>query len=401
MDSNQDLQASHEILKLFEIAKSHSDQILDHSAGIYAVINASGEIHRGNIQLAKLLNVHFETLHLHDLQELMSLEQWDEFKNQISQVSQAQSQSVSFEMEVTGNNQQSKSFLFHLRSVCVDKKNNQLVYTLLGQDVTELKRGAIELGRMQAELSTAKEVQDSLFVEELGEYESYKILGSHSSASECGGDWWYHTRIGHKVFIWIGDVTGHGVAAALVTAAARAAVSLIEQDLNLTPAKALVHLNRAVFSVSHNKKLMTFFVASIDLNSGECCYANAGHPLPVFFSSNNNSKASVPTLRFLPALPSSVLGLREQASFVENSIQFQPGDFFFAFTDGVTEARNSQNVTFGDRRLLQAILEAGTEAGMAVQNINQIYNHFKNSLDVFQGSGPLQDDQTFFIFQRT
>ena len=129
----------------------------------------------------------------------------------------------------------------------------------------------------------------------------------------------------------------------------------------------------------------------------------------MFFSRNNNSKASKPTISFLPALPSSILGLREQASFVENSVQFHPGDFLFAFTDGVTEARNSQDVTFGDRRLLKAILEAGTEAGTAVQNIshdtshdlNQIYNHFKNSLDVFQGSGPLLDYQTFFIFQRT
>ena len=76
-------------------------------------------------------------------------------------------------------------------------------------------------GRMESELQTAKVVQDSLFPPDTLIRDPYKLFGFYDSASECGGDWWGYKESGKKLYLFIGDATGHGVPAALVTASAR------------------------------------------------------------------------------------------------------------------------------------------------------------------------------------
>ena len=394
MENNQDLQATYQILKIFEVAKAHGDQILDHIPGLYAVFSPTGEIHRGNLQLAYELDVDFETLHLHDMNELMTPSQWIDFQEKIAAALTAQNAGIDFEMDMNREGLALKSYFFNIRASLIDRLSNSYVLTLLGQEVTQVKLTAVEFGRMQGELNTAKEVQESLFIESNFNNQKCSISASYTSASECGGDWWYYNQIGERMFVWIGDVTGHGVAAALVTAAARASVSLIERDPSITPLKALKHLNWAVSAVSQGKKLMSFFIASIDLKTGECEYANAGHPAPIHIN-KTSAPPETSDLRFLPLTASTLLGMIPDPHFEEGKFNLKSGDTLFAYTDGVTEIENEREIAFGDRRLFKALLESEK----ASLEIEAMKTKLTKTLTDFQGSAPLPDDQTFLIFK--
>ncbi len=395
MDNNQDLQATHQILKIFEVAKAHGDQILDHIPGIYVVFSPNGEIHRGNIQLANELSVDFETLHMHDLSELMLPPQWEDFQSKINDCLMNSSGGIEFEMDINRENQAKRSYLFNLRASLINRNASTFILTLLGQEVTQVKLTAVEFGRMQGELNTAKEVQESLFIDPSFSNKECSIAASYTSASECGGDWWYYNQVGNKMFVWIGDVTGHGVAAALVTAAARASVSLIERDPFISPLKALNHLNWAVSAVSQGKKLMSFFIASIDLETGDCEYANAGHPAPIHIIKTN--EAPGPTdIKFVPLTASTLLGMVPDPSFESGKFKINSGDTLFVYTDGVTEIANTREIAFGDRRLFKALLES-EKANLDIEGMKAKLN---TTLTEFQGAAPLPDDQTFLIFKR-
>ncbi|MCB0386337.1 MAG: HAMP domain-containing protein, partial [Bdellovibrionales bacterium] len=107
------------------------------------------------------------------------------------------------------------------------------------QEIKRLLAETAEKARMETELATAKTVQATLFPETNFRSGSIEIKGYYEPASECGGDWWYYNKVGNKTFLWIGDATGHGVPAALVTSAARSASRILEEMPELPLSKVL------------------------------------------------------------------------------------------------------------------------------------------------------------------
>jgi len=131
-------------------------------------------------------------------------------------------------------------------------------FNLMSDEIVRLMEQTAEKARMEKELETAQTVQNTLFPESKTTIGNVQITGHYHPASECGGDWWFYSPMGERVFYWIGDATGHGVSAALVTSAARAAASIIENFPDIAPGKALGLLNNAICDTSKGKMLMTF-----------------------------------------------------------------------------------------------------------------------------------------------
>lgn len=98
-------------------------------------------------------------------------------------------------------------------------------YNAMADKIDELFLLSAEKVRMEKELETAHEVQARFFPAEPLRDSIYGVAGRAFAASECGGDWWNYHVNGEQVIVVIGDVTGHGVQAALVTAAAHAVYS--------------------------------------------------------------------------------------------------------------------------------------------------------------------------------
>ncbi|MEN0058912.1 MAG: SpoIIE family protein phosphatase, partial [Bdellovibrio sp.] len=147
-------------------------------------------------------------------------------------------------------------------------------FNIMAAEVSRLLEQTAEKARMESELQTAKTVQETLFPETRAQMGPLSIAGFYEPASECGGDWWHYCEVGSKIFLWIGDATGHGAPAALITSAAKSASTIIER-LNISPAQALELLNRSIYDVSKGRIMMTFFLASFDKQTGEVVYCNA------------------------------------------------------------------------------------------------------------------------------
>ncbi len=107
-------------------------------------------------------------------------------------------------------------------------------FNIMAAEVSRLLDQTAEKARMESELQTAKTVQETLFPETRAKIGPLAIAGYYEPASECGGDWWHYCQIGNKIFLWIGDATGHGAPAALITSAAKSASTIIER-LNISP----------------------------------------------------------------------------------------------------------------------------------------------------------------------
>ncbi len=398
MSANKDLHANHKMIRFLEEAKAQSEMVLDALPGVFAVIDLSGRIYRGNAKIADLLSLEFESLVEGRFSNLLTAPNWALFLKKIA-ASKAQIEfGINFQMELLDAKKNAFDHILNVRPISnPDYKATTLdLFVVTGSDVTEVKRVTEKMSRMEVELQTAKAVQDTLFPEPT-EFTSAKIslAGSYQPASECGGDWWFYNTIGNRIFLWIGDVTGHGVSAALVTSAARAAVSGIESNPEITPGLALTILNKAVYDASKGQKYMSFCVVAVDLKTGGCTYASAAHELPFVIRNLGASDPIGFDVSYLPtATTSFLLGQQEAAVFQENTIYLKPGDSLFLYTDGITELVNQAGMQWGDRKVRQTILSCAQENKSAAKFVYK----FNENMHAFRDNAEVLDDMTFFVF---
>lgn len=266
-------------------------------------------------------------------------------------------------------------------------------FNSMAAEVSRLLEQTTEKARMESELQTAKTVQDTLFPETPVIIKNLAIAGYYEPASECGGDWWHYCEVGSKIFLWIGDATGHGAPAALITSAARSASAIIER-LNVSPSGALELLNRSIFDVSRGQILMTFFLASFDKDSGELVYCNASHEAPLVIR-KRESEPIKNDLEFLNQVNNPRLGQARDSVYKEASIHLGVGDSVFFYTDGIADIQNPGRVAWGERKFIKALLDANKD----YPEVATLVERFSGKFMDHRQSTPLIDDVTFFVIK--
>jgi phosphoserine phosphatase RsbU/P len=265
-------------------------------------------------------------------------------------------------------------------------------FNWMAAEVARLMSETAEKVRMEGELYTVKTVQETLFPPSHTTFGPLQIKGHFEPASECGGDWWSYSRIGNKIFIYIGDATGHGAPAALITSASCSAAAVIESLPDVTPAKALTILNHAIHQTSKGSIMMTFFVACIDLDSNVFSYASASHDPPYLM----RKRGEVLTKKDLQPL-NEVNGPRlgDQKGFVyeEKSFPIEPGDQLFFYTDGILDIQNNDGKKWGERAFLKSLIDC-VNTGQDVENKIEI---LRAQVDAFRQGSSLIDDVTMVI----
>lgn len=273
-------------------------------------------------------------------------------------------------------------------------------FNAMAGEVSRLMRETAEKARMESELATAKAVQETLFPESTARIGSVEIAGHYEPASECGGDWWYYCENGDKVYIWVGDATGHGAPAALMTSAARAVASVITIGAPLSPSDCLSILNRAICDTGKGKMMMTFFLACIDTKTGQMAYANASHEPPLLLRQMSHEPKRDD---FIPlnGVNSPRVGEQRDIGFKETTIQLEPGDTVAFYTDGVVDVKSPDAKSWGERRFMKSL--AG-EIHKALHQPGEIKGEAKNALGgvvqtlaEFRGETPLDDDVTLIL----
>ncbi len=221
----------------------------------------------------------------------------------------------------------------------------------------------------------------------------FTVVGSWQPATKCAGDFWGVYPLGPgRVLIAIGDVTGHGVASAMVTAAAVGAVDVCVRrggrDLDLR--ELIAALDTAVRRVGGGVLAMTCFAAVLDAEASEVRFVSCGHTSPYLVRRNDKAVE----LHALVGRGNPLgAGVPAAPKLLQRSIQ--AGDLLVWYTDGVIEAQDPAGTPFGDRRLQQMLrrLDRSRVSPAAVHDVVQA------SVAAHRAGHPLADDETVVVAQ--
>ena len=215
---------------------------------------------------------------------------------------------------------------------------------------------------MKRDLQAAAELQQALLPVELPKFPGLHFAYRFRPSSDLAGDSLNVLPLDDRhVGLYILDVSGHGVAAALlsVTLTHMLAVApdrsfLYQPATNNTskycltpPAAVLSRLNRHFLSNSGVSRFFTMIYGILDKETGEFRYVAAGHLGPIHFS-----RCSAPGIGETGGIP---VGLLASATYQEHAVTLSRGDRLYLCTDGITEAENDEEEEFGVERLLRTL----------------------------------------------
>lgn len=271
----------------------------------------------------------------------------------------------------------------------------------------ELLEETAEKTRMEAELKTAETVRQTLFPKKQVAMEGIEVYGYFKSASETGGDWYGYTEdsLNKTVSIYIGDVTGHGVPAALVTATANSFIKtvgilqeryaslagkMLSADTTALPAPSnpsylLSLLNNIIYKSTDRQLVMTFFATTIDLNTNRIYYANGGHEMPIIIHVGQGNQPEALTAS------GTRPGDKPDIDFEQQEDTVHSGDIILFYTDGITECLNPDGEEYGSRRFLRKIKKCTSLSA------EEIVTTLISDVQTFSNDEPLHDDITLVV----
>ena len=260
-------------------------------------------------------------------------------------------------------------------------------FNTMADKVESLLVETAEKATLEKEMEVAKLIQDTLVPPPgLIDRGFVQFAGYFKSASICGGDFWnfFEMDEGHILLV-VGDVTGHGVSSALLTASAKSSLDTLRNvnrgRMGLT--FMMEQLNHTIFEAGRRKLVMTFFAVSIDPQRQLLSFANAGHNFPIMARKTDESVK----LNMLVARGNR-LGDVLDSRYMEHRIKYEPGDHLLLYTDGLTEYPDKDGKPFGERRLRRLLKK--THGWSPDQIVEELISELKKVV----GEAPQLDDIT-------
>ncbi|MYM28616.1 SpoIIE family protein phosphatase [Duganella sp. CY15W] len=251
------------------------------------------------------------------------------------------------------------------------------------------QRAALELQHLRKELDIARQLQLSMLPLQrplFPERSDLHACGLMEPASHVGGDLFDAFFIDdHLLFICIGDVSGHGVAAALFMARTIGLLRVLAMSIT-EPEQLLATLNDRLCAGNDTNLFVTMFCGFLDVNTGVLRYSNGGHCPPMVLAGGVASLLPIPKGVLVGAFP----GL----AFSAMDTVLAPGDTLLCYTDGVTEAANEDGVEFSEQRCLE-LLAHWEDAPLPVA-----LDLLRLTVSTFTGQPVLDDDCTLLAIRR-
>ena len=248
------------------------------------------------------------------------------------------------------------------------------------QYVDQVKRVTAEKERIGAELTMANAIQRSqlprLFPPFPNRHE-FNLFATMKPAKEVGGDFYDFFMVDNDhVALVMADVSGKGVPAALFMMVTR---MLIKSRLQSgeSPSEALTNVNRQLCESNELGFFVTAWLAVLEISTGKGVAVNAGHEHPVLRRSGEKYE-------LILYRHSLALAALDGVQFRQHEFQLCPGDSFFVYTDGVTEATSSEKELFGTDRMLEALNKTpDAEPDEILANVMGEINRFMDGEDQF------------------
>jgi sigma-B regulation protein RsbU (phosphoserine phosphatase) len=267
-----------------------------------------------------------------------------------------------------------------------------------------------EKQRLENELVIAQEVQAQLFPRQVSQLESLEVHGFCRPARTVSGDYYdFVTASSHKMILAMGDISGKGISAALLMATIHSAVRAYSMEsmpqlrepvavgavtgtgrvlaawpegVEVSPGALLSLLNHQLYESTPPEKYATLFLGIYDGRSQRLTYSNGGHLPPILIAKDG-------TVRRLET-GGTVVGLFDNMSYEEDSVNMHPDEIFLAYSDGVTEPENDFG-EFGEERLIDLVR---TNRHQALAQISQIVTL---AVDDWIGDKEQPDDVTLVL----
>src|SRR5215203_5290166 len=220
----------------------------------------------------------------------------------------------------------------------------------------------IEHSRLTVQGRIAQSLQRSLLPRRLPELPGF-VLAAHylpaAQESAVGGDWYDVIQLGHRrLGLSVGDVAGHGMAAATHLGQLRSALRAYALDVE-NPARVMRRLAR--FADQEGSRMATMIYATLNLDTGELAFARAGHPYPLVLRADHNAV-------FLDQASGPPLGTGADFDYDEQRITLESGDTLLLYTDGLIERRGRQ-LSEGERQLVAAARAAPEAPDLLCESI--------------------------------
>jgi sigma-B regulation protein RsbU (phosphoserine phosphatase) len=267
-------------------------------------------------------------------------------------------------------------------------------FNTMSDEVARLINETRLKARMEAELQTARTVQAMLFPASNARLGPIELTGYYEPASECGGDWWHYTENEKYVTVFIGDATGHGVPAALLTSAAHTACVLADRFTDLSPAGYMAVINEALYEASKGQMMMTGFVARIEKSTGRLTYSIASHEAPLLVQ-GAESAIDAKNFKTLDEANNRRLGESKAGEFREASVQLAEGDRIFFYTDGVYDITSQEGKELGGRRMTKFLASALSEVNETEPALAALIK----KIEGWRAGTPLKDDVTAILLK--
>ena len=213
-----------------------------------------------------------------------------------------------------------------------------------------------DMKRIERELDLARNIQLSMLPgeerDENSDDDRHELAPLLLPAKEVGGDFYDFFKIDNDhLCVVIADVSGKGVPASLFMMVSRIILRTMTKNLK-SVVDAFNKTNYALAKRNRLNMFVTVWAGIIDLRTGHIEFASAGHNPPAVRHKDGS-------VEFIPSKAGLVMAAMEETVYKPQTYNLQQGDTLFLYTDGVTEATNSEDKLFGDARLLEAIKKSG------------------------------------------
>jgi sigma-B regulation protein RsbU (phosphoserine phosphatase) len=243
--------------------------------------------------------------------------------------------------------------------------------------------------RFDEELAVGREIQLSLLPRSCPTPEGWQFCDIYQAARVVGGDFYDFFALPgdeQRLGLVIGDVADKGIPAALFMGVCRSLIRSAAAS-GLAPGQVLEQANRLILDESRSDLFLSAFYGILDLASGELTYASAGHNPPFWYQASSGWVEAL-------AAQGIVLGVLDDISLEQKTVQVAAGDVVVFYTDGVTESMDGDWQEFGEERLIDSIRGSAQESATAILNaIVADVNDFSRDVDQ-------SDDFTSFVVKR-
>ncbi|MCL2069541.1 MAG: SpoIIE family protein phosphatase [Treponema sp.] len=259
----------------------------------------------------------------------------------------------------------------------------------LQSSIEAYTREHAEKERIDAELGIAAGIQASMLpcvFPPFPNRDEFDIYAAMHPAKEVGGDFYDFFFVDKNTLaVVIADVSGKGVGAALFMVIAK---TLIKNNSGggKSPAEVFSSVNRMLCDNNEASMFVTALIGYYKISRGKFVFVNAGHNPPLLKKANSEYE-------FLRTKPCPVLGWKENSVYIEEEISFQSGDTIYLYTDGVTEAMDSDGDFFSEARLLDALARAND------YHPTELLDAIKQEIDSFAGGAEQADDITMLALE--